>query len=319
MMKKTVSIFLTMALALMGLVSCGKEEEKQIEKHVYESVVGEKYFSISYSPEKAEGGEYSAEEMTAIDKNAEAALVSQLSFLSSEHNGDIGNINAMANYVFDYDKDVASLMKKLYEISEATGGAYKPVVVSTTEEYSCSAFIEITDEKLIKHDRNAKVDLMGISESYALSFAMENLKAAGLKEAILKYGNTVARIDERDEKSPVNVALYYADGNADADAKLKLHSGYITTSTKDEQITDPVTGNALSARHNTVAVISDDAFVSSCLARAFMIMDTDDIFALQSSGKYSFEVVIVESDMSVTSTNGVSEKGLMEVETEAAE
>ncbi len=312
MKKRTVALFLAAAALLAVFSSCKKEEEKTAEKHIYESVVDGKLFSVSYVPEK-EGAEstveYSAEEIDSIDKNAEAALVARLSFLSAEYNGNIGNINAYVDYVFDYDAELAALMTKLYEISDATGGSYMPVILSG-EAYKCSEVIEIGEDRLVKHDRNAKIDLYGVSESYALGFAAESVKEAGIKEAVLKYGNTVARIDEKSEKTPIEAELYYADGNSDADSKVKLYSGYLSTYTKNDKLTDPVTGNDVTHRHNTVVVMSENSLIASCLAETFMKMDTDAVLELYGSGAYEFEFIIVEDDMTVTVSAGAKEKGL---------
>ncbi len=312
MKKRTVALFLAAAALLSVFSSCKKEEEKTVEKHIYESVVDGKLFSVSYMPVKEEAEstvEYSADELGTIDKNAEAALVAKLSFLSTEHNGNIGNINAYVDYVFDYDAEIAALMKELYEISDATGGSYMPVILSG-EAGKCSELIEIAEDKLIKHDRNAKIDLYGVSESYALSFAVESVKASGIKEAVLKYGSTVARIDEKSEKTPIEAELYYADGNSEADSKVKLYSGYLSTYTKNDKLTDPVTGNDVTPRHNTVVVMSENSLISSCLAKTFMNMNTEDVLLLYGSEAYEFEFIIVEDDMTLTVSDGAKAKEL---------
>lgn len=321
MEKRTLSAVLAVCLVLAGFVSCKKEEEKAPEKHVYESVVDGKLFSVSYVSEKTEGEtatEYTDEEFSAIDKGAEKALADKLSFLSSEYNGNINVIGEYADYIFDADADVVSLMKELYALSDATAGVYKPVIASA-EEYSCSSIIEIGEDKLIKHDKGAKVDLFGVAESYALSFAAESVKEAGVKEAVLKYGNSVAKVDTKEEKTPTEAALYFADGNTDADATVKLYGGYVSTVTKNEKLTDVVTGDEITPYHNTVVVISENYLVTSCLAETFMAMDSKDIGELYEKGIYKFEYIVVENDMNVIRSAGLGDTAVLASETETAE
>ena len=310
MKKRTVSAVLAACLVICGFASCKKDEVKAPEKHVYESVVDGKLFSISYYAEKGEGEEivkYTDEEISNIDTGAEKAVADKLSFLSSEYNGNINVIGGYANYVFDANADVVKLMNELYALSDATMGTYKPVIASTEEEYKCSELIEIGEDKLIKHNKSAKVDLYGISESYALSFAVESVKNAGVEEAVLKYGNTVAKLDTKAEKTPTQAAVYYADGNTDADVTIKLSGGCMSTVTKNEKLTDVVTGNEVTPRHNTVVILSEDYFVSSCLARTFMEMRVKDIAELYKNGTYEFEYIIVENDMSVVKSKGIGD------------
>ena len=309
MKKRTMSAVLAACLVLVGFASCKKEVEKAPEKHVYESVVDGKLFSISYCAEKGEGEEivkYTDDEISNIDKGAEKALVDKLSFLSAEYNGNISVISGYADYVFDANEDVVKLMKELYALSDATMGKYKPVIAST-EEYKCSDIIEIGENKLIKHDKGAKVDLYRVAESYALSFAVESVKSAGVDEAVLKYGNTVAKLDTKAEKTPTEAAVYYADGNMEADATVKLSGGCISTVTKNEKLTDPITGKDVNPSHNTVVVMSDDYFASSCLARTFMEMNVKEIAELHKNGAYKFEYIIVENDMSVVRSSGIGD------------
>ena len=309
MKRRIISAVLAVCLILVGFVSCKKEEEKASDKHVYESVVDGKLFSISYCAEKGEGEErvkYTDEEFSNIDKGAEKALVDKLSFLSAEYNGNINVISGYADYVFDANAEVVKLMKELYALSDATMGKYKPVI-SAVKEYKCSNIIEISENKLIKHDKSAKVDLYGVAESYALSFAVESVKKSGVKEAILKYGNTVAKLDTKAEKTPTEAAVYYADGNMEADATVKLSGGCISTVTKNEKLTDVITGKDVSPSHNTVVVLSDDYFVASCLARTFMEMNAKDIAELHKNGAYKFEYIIVENDMSVVKSSGIGD------------
>ena len=124
---------------------------------------------------------------------------------------------------------------------------------------------------------------------------------------MLKYGNTVAKLDAKAEKTPTEAAVFFADGNTDADAKVKLASGCISTVTKDEKLTDAITGKDVVPLHNTVVILTDDYFASSCLARTFMEMEAKDIAELHKNGKYKFEYIIVENDMSIVKSEGLGD------------
>ena len=315
MRKRIIALALTFTVAVTGLVSCGSEEEKTSYKHKYESMIDGKIFSVAYSPEKNDGEKYTDEELIAIDKGAEKAVADALSFVSAEYNNSLADLNKQVDRIFDADARVVELLSEVYKLSSFTGGAFKPVV-GEEETYDPSALISIEENMLVKHNKDATVDLSGIAESYALSFAAESIKSAGIEEAIIKYGSSVARIDSREEKTPVEVAIHFADKDSESDAVINLEGGYLSTCTKNDEVKDNVSGGEIEALHNTVAVISENGMISSCLAKVFRGMETGEIKKLYENKAFEFEAVIVEEDGTVVCTQGIIDEGLFTEETE---
>ncbi len=320
MIKRTLASIVVIISVALCLNSCGKEDE--VEKHKYARDVDGKVFSLEYVTFIGDGEsrvDFDEEKVSEIDKAAEKALVDALAYLSDEHNEYISKINAEVDYVFDVDKDFLGMVDTAYSLSAYTGGVYKPVLSANAEGYSANGIIEITDGNVIKHDKAAKIDFGAVKESYALGCAVDSIIASGVDFAIVSYGDSVARVDNGERKQPAAIALYAVDNDDEHDGTLYLEKGYATVKTKNSEIVDAVTGEAVVPLHNTVVVMSVDSKVSSCLADCFMSMTSDQIKDLYEDKSVKFEAVIIEDDGTVVMTHGAKKNKVYETGTQTEE
>ena len=320
MIKRTIPSVCMIIAVVLCLFSCGKADE--VETHKYVREIEGKVFSLEYVTFSGDGEsrvDFNAEKVSEIDKSAEKAIADALAYLSDEHNEYISKINAEVDYVFDVDQAFLDVLDMAYRLSDFTCGEYKPAVGSSAEEYSAASVIEVNDGEIIKHNKTAKIDFGIVKESYALSYAVESLVETGVQFATVSYGDSAARIDKGERKQPADIAVYAVDGDDEYDGTLLLDKGFATVRTKDSSATDPVTGEEKKNLHNTVIVLTNDGKITSCLADAFMRLDTDRIKELYNDKTFKFEAVIIEDNGDVFMTHGAENNNIYETGSETAE
>lgn len=174
-----------------------------------------------------------------------------------------------------------------------------------------SALKLIGSDKIILHEKDnviqfefpgMKIDLGAIAKGYAVDCAVNRLKDAGIKSALINAGGQVYCLGSKFSK-PWKVAIRDNPNNPSRDKYLYLQDKAVSTSGDYEQfftdkqkvyghIFDPKTGYPKPADFFSVTVIADDATTADFLSTAIFVLGEKDGLALAAKFK-GVEVKIV--------------------------
>ncbi len=185
---------------------------------------------------------------------------------------------------------------------------------------------EIPDEKevLVQMPENYEIGLGGIAKGYASDRLMEIFRQEGIGSGIVSLGGNVAACGTKPDGKPWRVAIE----NPDTDKKIKAlknteYIGVVEVSDKSvitsggyerffeedgvryHHIIDPKTGSPADSGLISVSIISEDGCLADGLSTALFVMGREKALQCWSEHKSMFDCILVESDGSVTITEGI--------------
>lgn len=185
---------------------------------------------------------------------------------------------------------------------------------------------EIPDEKevLIQMPENFEIGLGGIAKGYTSDRLMEIFREEGISSGIVSLGGNVAACGTKPDGRPWKVAIE----NPDTDKKIKAlknaeYIGVVEVSDKSvitsggyerffekdgvryHHIIDPKTGSPADSGLISVSIISGDGCLADGLSTALFVMGKEKALQCWSEHKSMFDCILVESDGSVTITEGL--------------
>ncbi len=177
---------------------------------------------------------------------------------------------------------------------------------------------------LVQMPENFEIGLGGIAKGYASDRLMEIFGQEGIGAGIVSLGGNVAACGTKPDGKPWRVAIENPDTekkikalkNAEyigvvevSDKSVITSGGYERFFDKDgvryHHIIDPKTGNPADSGLISVSIISDDGCLADGLSTALFVMGKEKALQCWCEHKSMFDCILVESDGSVTITEGL--------------
>lgn len=193
------------------------------------------------------------------------------------------------------DASLFEIIQKSNDLSRRSGGKFdatigpllkvwknakeqqrKPTAEEIAAARKCVGYEKIEmspPNRIVIHSDCVEIDLGGIGKGYAVERAMNILKAAGIRDAVINAGSSsIAAIGSPPGSKgwPVRF-IESAAGNR----SLLLTDASISTSEQTGSILDPATGNPTSERM-TVSVIAPSATLADGLSTTLLLMSIED-------------------------------------------
>lgn len=324
---RVLSLFLILLLLLPSFSSCQKIKRYDKTFFFMDTTIAVTLYSDT--KELAKAGFYLCEVvLSALDHD-----------WSKEKEGSLtSRINAAKDEPIELDSDTADLFATALAVSEATGGKFditvKPLVdlwqaaeekqALPTEEEFASALSSVdyhnlilTDKTLQKADPNSEIDLGGIGKGAAISALISGLSELPLSGGLVSFGSNVAVFGEKPDGSPFRVAIRDPKDAGGRVGVLTLEPGEILSVSGDYEryveidgvryhhILDPKTGYPFDTGLSSVAVVCRDGALADALSTALFGMGKEDALAFCQSGAFEFEALLIESDGTMTMTDGM--------------
>lgn len=175
-----------------------------------------------------------------------------------------------------------------------------------------------TENGKISLKKGQFVDLGAVGKGLACDRVREYLKNTDVKGAVISVGGSVLLYGNAERKKPWTVAVRDPRGESgDYMGVLTLQECCISTSGDYERILekdgktyhhiiDPKTGYPSDSGLISVTVVSDSGFLSDALSTACFVLGEEEGKKLLE--KYNAEGVFIKNDLSVSVTNGLSDK-----------
>ena len=255
-------------------------------------------------------------------------------------NGEIAQWNASATGG-RLDARTVTLLQTARSVSNATNGAFDltvaPLVglwetcgeenrLPRTEELTellahvGASTLALTDQSLLKADPQTKIDLGGIGKGAAMSALIDYLKGTSIAGGLVSFGSNVAVFGQKPDQKPFTVALRDPKNANGTVGRLTLDAGWVLSVSGDYErfvtvngqryhhILDPQTGYPAQSGLASVAVIAEDGAVADALSTALFVLGRDGgLDFYQTCTDFRFEALFIESDGTVTATNGFAD------------
>lgn len=146
-------------------------------------------------------------------------------------------------------------------------------------------------------DRQLTLDLSSIGEGLAVDALAAELQSMGIHHALIAVAGTLRSIGTGPDGQPWPVAIERPDGSGEAEAKLRLISGTVSTSgsyrnyfehdgVRYSHTIDPATGRPIAHKGVSVTVVfpdGQDSALADAWATAFNVLGPDRGLALATS------------------------------------
>ena len=249
---------------------------------------------------------------------------------------DISKINnGSASVVSD---ECSQILNALFEISSIIDGKFNPCMepivslwditgkkyIPTDEEIEnilsfCSPdSFKVSQNTITKNYPEAKLDVGASIKGYAAQKAIDNIKNAGIKNAMVNIGGNIAvcghseshsdmwRVGITNPFKPDSIAGYIDC----TDTVISVSGDYERYFEKDgviyHHIFDPETGKPVNNDIKSVAVISPNGLVSDTLSTALFVMGKDKALEFYHNSNFDFEAIIFTKDKNVYLTDELS-------------
>lgn len=228
-------------------------------------------------------------------------------------------------------KDVFNLIKRALEVSENSNGAFDITFASAgklwdfsqdefnpPDDKTVSRMLPMISYKNIRLDntgmtvkfikKGTKIGLGGIAKGYAVSKAVQVLRAANVKGAIVACAGDIQVIGQNNGK-PWRTGIKDPRGNS-VIGTLEMYDGEAVSTSGDYErfrivngkrfhhIIDPSTGYPSDSGLISVSVFSYDPVMCDAYSTAFFVLGLDKTLLLLKDMK-SLSVVLVTSDMKI--------------------
>lgn len=167
--------------------------------------------------------------------------------------------------------------------------------------------------------KNTKITFDGVSRGCATDYAIEQLKADGVENAIISMPGTVQTIGAKPDGSPWSIAVGDPDDPSEYLGSLQLGEAAMSTTraidnsftyedgTTYTHILSPTTGEPAVTNLKEVCVISDDALLADCLATGLYAMGRNSAVRCWRANR-NFEMILVTADNEILCTSGLTEQ-----------
>lgn len=357
-MKKVISLLLTV-FALFTFASC--EEEIEIEIPEYYSAT---FFAMDTEITvklATDTGKLNEENKKIYHDNAHLSeIISECANICSETEAlisrtkaesVISDLNTTADYFIDVNDEALSLIKRSFEISDMTGGAFDVTLGTVSELWNVTGDsaavpsdealsealshvgykkVAIDNRNLKKEDRQTKFDLGAIGKGYALGKVIDYLKTTDVVYGLVSFGGNVGVFGEKPETVTFKVGITNALETDKVVGYVFIVDEFVSVSgdyerffvadgVKYSHIFDPATGRPADTDITSVAVICDDPSLCDALSTALFVKGSEGAIEFYNSGAADFEALIQTKDGQIILTDGLKKDGAFEEYVEPVE
>lgn len=279
---------------------------------------------------------YGANAGTALDAaSAEIERLDALWSISST-DGEIARLNADKQATVS--EDTANLLSRAKAISEDTDGLFACTIEPVMEAWGFTSGnyqvpddgtlqtllshvddtqIEI-DGSTIRVPADVKVDLGGIAKGFTSDRVMEIFSDSGVESGIISLGGNVQTLGTKPDGSLWRVGIQDPADTSQilatlevADKAVITSGGYQRNFEQDgvtyHHIIDPRTGYPADSGLTSVTIVSSDGTLADGLSTSLFIMGRDEAIRFWQSHKEDFDIILVETDGTVTISNGLAD------------
>ncbi|MBR6916823.1 MAG: FAD:protein FMN transferase [Clostridia bacterium] len=351
-MIKRISSFIILSIMVLSLLSsCGEEE-----------VIPSEYYSATFfamdtevtvklardtglKDEKEKTIYHDDAHLSEIVRScADIAKEKELLLSATDESSAISELNRESDVFLDFNEEVTDLLKKSFEISAATDGAFDVTIGTVTKLWNvtggnpeipsdddiASALshvgygkIELDGANVKKLDRETKLDLGAIGKGYALGLMTEYLATTDVVYGLVSFGGNVGVFGAKPNGAKFKVGITDAldtsrvCGYVFVDKQFVSVSGdyerfFTADGCKYSHIFDPATGRPAETDITGVAVICPDSSYADALSTALFVKGSDGAIEFYNTHPGDFEAVIQTKDGRLILTGGLMKDGEFE-------
>ena len=176
----------------------------------------------------------------------------------------------------------------------------------SSELYKMStSSIEFLENRVVRRNGDATIDLGGIAKGYALDIIKEWLDVVEIKQYLVNAGSSSILLGEKNEGSG-----YFSVGIREiSNSYLKLKNCFVSTSGLSAQgvtidgvtyshIINPVTGSAIN-ENDSVIVISDSGYLGDALSTSMMMNTVEEIQLIEE--QYNVKTIVIKNGQKIYS------------------
>ncbi|MBC5648282.1 FAD:protein FMN transferase [Christensenella tenuis] len=250
---------------------------------------------------------------------------------------DVCRLNAAPGQDVEISDETAEVLKISLKAAADTGGAFSPALGSVIaawgfgtenarvpEEAELASALAAADYRTVTLDGNtantggAQIDLGGAVKGYALDKAAENLKAGGVKSAIISFGGSIYAIGKKPDGNSYKIGIRDPQGSEnDYMATIVLDGKFVSTSgtyergfTEDgtyyDHVLDPQTGYPVDNGLVAATALCDSGILSDIYSTALLVMGAEKGIAF--AEEHGVDAFFLTGDKQVVTTDGFAEK-----------
>lgn len=334
--------FLTILMAAimaLALTACGGAEEAPVTRQI---IAMDTAMSFSVY---GETGDEAVQAMVEEVQRLEGMLSRTDPF------SEIGFLNGKPEQSVEVGGEVAALLERAGEFTEATGGAFDitiaPVMETwgfTTDSYQVPEAEELkaamdtmgmdrvhVEGTVAMLDSGTKVDLGGVAKGYASGCLVRFFEEYGIERGWADLGGNLMAWGTRPDGAPWRVGVRDPKNseNGGLVGLVSLENAFAVTSGGYERffeengvtyhhIIDPATGYPARSGLLSVTVVADclteeNGAMCDALSTALFVMGEEKALEFWRSSAYEFDLVLVTENDRVVVTDGIAE-GFVEAE-----
>ncbi len=325
---KKIAFFLAICLLVLSAVGCSAKQQYTKSFFFMDTVID----ITLYTKDKTLADRVFSDSRT---------LLSELDALWSRTNAEseVSRFNAADEKLEALDSRTVQLLKKALSVSQETIGAFditvapfvkiweeaeeKQTMPSKTDFYEARSHVgfgrlKLNGTTLSKTVSEVSIDLGGIGKGEAIGLLLALLESSGVSGGLVSFGSNVAVFGNKPSGEAFHVALQDPhDANATV-GTLTMSEGQVLSVSGDYErfvtinnrkfhhILDPENGLPADTGLSSVAVLASDGAIADALSTALFVMGKDRALAFYRAGIYEFEAILIESDGTLTATDGLS-------------
>lgn len=249
---------------------------------------------------------------------------------------DVWRINHAGGKPILVSADTMKILRTAVQVSEDSGGAFNIAVGSAValwhftngdkripNQKALTEALANMDYKNIKLDKdtvtvpsNMQIDLGGIAKGYIVDCIADELRAWGVKSALLNFGGDVVTIGCKPDGNPWSIGLQTPGGEYGKTfwAAVKSTDSTVVTSGVYERgfeidgvryhhILDPRTGWPVQNGLLTVTICTQSSMLADALTTAVFVLGVDA--GLHLVHQYGVQAVFLSHDNSISYTQGM--------------
>lgn len=335
---KLLALALSLAM-LLSLCACGSSEENpstdDAESHKQFFAMDTIMTVTAYGKGGDEAIQQVVEEITEMDNMLDPAVRESEVFKINNARGGSTQVSdgilTMLQKAKDvYDSTDGALDLSTYPLSQLWGFIDLDVEnheegnVPTEEQIQeklgllCFDALTIEDES-VSIPSGSEISFGAVAKGYASDTAVETLRSAGLKSAIVSLGGNVQTLGEtKPDGSSWNVAVQDPNDSSGYLGLLQTGEAAIITSGSYERyfekdgvryhhILDPETGKPADSGLVSVTIVCDSGLTADALSTAMFVLGTEKAADYWRAHSDEFQMIMVTTDNQVLYTSGLSD------------
>lgn len=233
----------------------------------------------------------------------------------------IGQLNAGKDVALTEEQ--SRLLKRVQQLSEDTGGAFDPQMLSVSQAWGFYAeeYRVPTEAEIALALSEAKWDLGAALKGYAGDRAIALLEEADIDCAILNLGGNIHTYGQKAEGTPWQIGIqnpwennYKSVLSIEGTCAVVTSGDYQRYFEKDgvryHHIMDPETGCPANSGLASVTVICRNGLTADALSTALFVMGLEEGIAFWRESLYPFNAVFITTDGEVYATSGIQLPGV---------